>query len=117
MAVLEDILKTNKINLDNFTILDPADDWPNKLDLIMSSYSYMWHYPKDTYWDKIKKYENASLCFDIVNIKENYIEEINTDMKKICKYIPKPKLYFHWFSEELLLDNGSPGKVCYWKRK
>ena len=97
--------------------MDPADDWPPKLDLIMSSYSYMWHYPKDVYWHKISKYKKANLCFDIINRKENYMKEINLNIKNVCKFTTKPKLYFHWFSNELLYEEGSPGKVCYWKRK
>lgn len=113
--VFYDIAKNSIINVNDFNLLSPDDNWPNNLDLIMSSYSYMWHYPKDAYWNKIKYFKNTKLCFDILNRPDCIMTEINNELGKECSYIEKPALYFHWFIDDLELENGSPGKICFWQ--
>ena len=112
--VFNDIATNSNIPLSNFALQTPNDCWPESIDLIMSHYSYMWHYPKQVYWDKIKKH-SASLCFDILNRKENIMEQINAELNQVCVYKEKPSVAFHWFKKDLLLENSSPGKVCFWK--
>lgn len=115
-SFFEEIAKCSKINNKNFTCLDPLDNWPKKIDLITSTYSYLWHYPKDTYWSKIKPYaiSGTSLCFDIANRPKNIADEISFEIKKQYKYKTKPKILYHWFKEDLHLKDNSPGNVCYW---
>jgi hypothetical protein len=74
----------------------------------------MWHYPLDTYWDKIQQ-QDASLCFDILNRSEDNKSKISKYLNKECKYTDKPQVAFHWFKDDLQLEDGSPGKVCYWR--
>ena len=111
-----DFANHSNINLDNFTMLSPEDNWPKEINLITSSYSYMWHYPKDIYWHRIKPYAllDTQLCFDIANRPKNIMIEISEDIKKLCVFKSKPRILYHWFKEDLYLEDNSPGKVCYW---
>jgi len=113
-SVLEDIIACSDISRENFVLLDPQMQWPNNTNLINSTYSYLWHYPLDTYWSKIQQ-QNASLCFDILNRSEDNKSKISKYLNKECKYTDKPQVAFHWFKKDLILEDGSPGKVCYWQ--
>lgn len=52
--VFEDAVKTTGLNRERFTLIDPSDEW-GEYDMILSTWSYAWHYPLDTYWDKTLK--------------------------------------------------------------
>lgn len=116
-SMFEDLIKNNDIDNKAFITIDPKDKWPETIDLIMSSYSYMWHYSKEVYWSNILPYVPAgtSLCFDILNHKSNSIDAINKELNKTCTVKNKPKLLFHWFVKDLTLEDNSPGKLCYWR--
>lgn len=59
-----------KIHADEtkFTFLDENSEW-EMYDLIMSTWSYAWHYPLDTYWNKVTQHLNpgGSLLLDVYN--------------------------------------------------
>jgi hypothetical protein len=116
--VFFDLINTSNISANNFVLSSPNDHWPEKLDLIMSSYSYLWHYPKNVYWNRIKPYalNKTNLCFDVLNRKENIKLEIDDELNLTSLYKAKPKLYFHWFINEMLLEDESPGKICFWRQ-
>ena len=115
-AVFEDLVENSNVDKNCFVQYTPEDSWPDDPDLIFSGFSYLWHYPKETYWDRISK-TNANLNFDVLN-KENSMQQINDDLGIECTYIVKPKILWHWWWNTLELDeNGSPGKCCYWRRK
>mgnify|MGYP001041005147 CR=1 FL=1 len=98
-----------------FNLIAPEDPWPENIDLVFSGYSYLWHYPKEVYWDRIVN-TNASLSFDVLN-KENSMEQIDNDLGIECTYINKPETLFHWFWNQIELnENNAIGKCCYWKR-
>ena len=114
-AVFEDLVENSDVDRSCFIQTTPEDEWPENPDLIFSGFSYLWHYPKETYWDRISK-TNANLNFDVLN-KESSMQQINDDLGIECTYIAKPKILWHWWWDTLELDeNGSPGKCCYWKR-
>lgn len=114
-GVFEDLVENSNIDKNNFVQITPEDEWPEDPDLIFSGFSYLWHYPKETYWDRISK-TNANLNFDVLN-KEDSMQQINDDLGIECKYIAKPKILWHWWWDMLELDDtGSPGKCCYWRR-
>lgn len=116
-AVFEDLSTNSDIDIANFELISPEINWPNKIDLIMSTHSYLWHYPKEVYWDRIKPYalQNTSLCFDILNRKNNnVINEISNEINKTPICYDKPFPAFHWFENELYNVNNSFGKLCFW---
>lgn len=114
-GVFEDFARNSSVDRSRFIQQTPELPWPENINLIFSGFSYLWHYPKEVYWNKIEP-TGASLSFDVLN-KEDTMQQINNDLGIECLYIEKPKILFHWFWNSLELDkNGSPGKCCYWKR-
>ncbi len=112
-----DLIKSNNIAFDRLKFIDPTSPWPEKLDLIMSNNSYMWHYPKETYWDKIRPYavNNCKIAFDIFNRREcNYVLEIEHDInrKAIISHRPTPKN--HWYQNEIFDINDTYGQCVAW---
>ena len=54
-VVCQDIINTTNLNPDNFIFVDNTE-WPENIDLITSWSSWCWHFPRATYWDKVKKH-------------------------------------------------------------
>ena len=52
--VVEDCISTTGLDRNRFTFLSPSDSWPGDVDLLLSTYSWCWHYPKDKYWQRAK---------------------------------------------------------------
>lgn len=115
-AIFNDFHQNSNDDYDSlFHLITPEDAWPENIDLVFSGYSYLWHYPKEVYWDRIVN-TNASLSFDVLN-KENNMEQIDNDLGIECTYINKPEVLFHWFWNQIELnENNAIGKCCYWKR-
>lgn len=44
-----DAIKTTGIEPSRFSLLDPSDQWPPNVDLVMSNFSWGWHYSSDIY--------------------------------------------------------------------
>lgn len=112
-----DILKLNK---NNFTILDPDDDWPLS-DLIYSRFSYCWHYSKDKYWSKILKIlkPNTSFLITILNRPDrDFVKEISVDLQleaqTLVNYNSFTDSSFSPFIHEI---NHSIGGLYYWNRE
>lgn len=112
--VFRDIAINSNIDISHFTLQSPSLEWGNEADLIMSSHSYLWHYPLEVYIDQILEYPKAALLFDILNRPENNMEKLNILREQECKYVAMKPFAFHWFSDELTLEDGSAGKVCFY---
>jgi hypothetical protein len=112
-----DLIESNNIPSASLNFINISDDWPSKLDLIMSNNSYLWHYPKEIYWDKIKPYavNNCKLAFDIFN-RENtdYVQEIEQDINRPATVSYKPAPSHHWYKDEIYEINGTYGRCCAW---
>jgi len=52
--VVRDCISNSNIDSNRFNFLSPDDAWPQEVDLVLSTYSWCWHYPKDTYWKKVQ---------------------------------------------------------------
>jgi hypothetical protein len=97
--------------------IDSSQIWPEKLDLIMSNNSYMWHYPKEIYWDKIKPYgiTGCKLAFDIFNRQDvDYVSEIEQDTNRKSKISFRPTPQKHWYADEIYDINGTYGRTAVW---
>lgn len=80
----EDIINSSNISKDNFKFLDPMDLWPTDVDLVVSQYSWLWHYPSQMYLHRA--YESlkpgGKLIVDILYLEEkDQIEEVSTVFK------------------------------------
>ena len=117
--VLKDGIKSSGIDSDRFVMLNPDDEWPNRVDLIMSSYSWGWHYPLNVYWDRALRLlsPETKVMLDILNTEhtEETIEEIN----RIVGKVPVERFYTvtdtSRFKDQHMLRNGnSHGSNYYW---
>ncbi len=112
------VAKASGIDIKNFKMLQPGDAFPEKLDVIKSNRSYMYHYPKDVYWHQIAPHAHngARLWFDFIYRKDrNYIDEISTELnKKPVASLPIGWVEDHIFASEMLNINGIRGAMCMW---
>lgn len=53
--IVNDGIKTSNLNKDSFIFLDPVDDWETDIDVVISTFSWCWHYPFEFYADKLLK--------------------------------------------------------------
>jgi hypothetical protein len=112
-----DLAVNSQVDTANFELISPGIRWPEKVDLIWSSYSYMWHYPMEEYWNQIQPYaaKGCKLSFDILNRAEtDYVKDISDLTGRQAKCSPKPYPLYHYFEKELVNVNGSCGQTAYW---
>jgi hypothetical protein len=117
-SVFEDLVEHSNVNRSDFTLLSTTDDWPEKLDMIMSTHSYMFHYPKEFYWDKVMKVVSSNKCrlsFDVLNIKDrDIVEEITVETGLECRCIELDFSSGLAWKDELHVVNGNYAKSCSW---
>lgn len=91
-----DCIQTSGLDAQRFTFMTPETKWPDQLDAVTSYFSYCWHYPKETYWDRIlcSLKIGGKLVLDIRHIKNrDVIGEISEDMKSLPEA--------HWFEDKI----------------
>ncbi len=116
--VLKDGIKSTGLDKSRFVMLEPEDDWPVQMDLIMSSYSWLWHYPLDVYWDRFVKSlkPGGKVMLDILN-NENSEKELallNSAIGREPVVRPYGVSESSRFKEQHLIKNGSHGSNYYW---
>lgn len=114
---LLDAIDKNNIDINRFNILDPDDNWPENIDLIISTYSWCWHYPRNVYWNKVKnslKF-NGKLFLNVSNWpNENTIEIITNELKSI-PIVENIIAYPHKYPNVWNIDEkGNRGYSCMW---
>jgi len=81
--ITRDIIQNSPVNPERIHFLDPANKWPDQVDLIISTCSWMWHYHKNVYWDRLlrslKIGGHLAITITLRN-GENTIEEISNDL-------------------------------------
>lgn len=120
-APVHDAVNATGFDPSRFTTLSPTDSWPEQVDVVTSYISYCWHYPKETYWDKIMQSLKigGKLILDVRTLPDrDVVGEITEDMKS------EPSVF--WFDNKLPthIDNmpaptvGNPlGGRFMWTRK
>jgi SAM-dependent methyltransferase len=113
---IHDAIKTSSFDKDRFHMLSPTDELPEDTDLIMSSFSWCFHYPKETYWEKVRDSlkTGGKLFLDVRLLNDrNVIGEISEEFKSLPTLLPIGEL-------PLYLDNPSSvnqelmGYRCLW---
>ena len=92
---ITDAIKTSNFDEKRFTLLEPEDKFPEDLDLIMSSFSWCFHYPKEVYWDKVVSSlkTGGKLYLDVRSLPDrDVIGEINEGLKSKPVVSPIPKI-------------------------
>ena len=113
---ITDAIETSKFDKTRFTFLEPDDNFPEDMDLILSSFSWCFHYPKEVYWDKVinSLKKNGKLYLDVRILPDkDIINEISEALKSDPKILEVPKLPKHLDS----FDNNRPDITsfrCLW---
>ena len=89
-----DAIKSSNFDKDRFNLMEPEDNFPEDLDLIISSFSWCFHYPKEIYWDKVLKSlkKGGKLYLDIRVLPDrDIIKEISDELNSepIISEVPK----------------------------
>jgi len=111
---VKDAIESSNFDLSRFNFLSPSDEFPKELDLVMSSFSWCYHYPKETYWSNVvdslkiggKLFLDVRILQDRDIIKE-ISEEMNADPIKIDLDV----------GPEYLDDENETAYRCLWTRK
>ena len=81
--ITKDIIQNSPINPERIHFLDTGDSWPEQVDVIISLCSWMWHYHKDIYWNKLLTSLKVGGHFAVtVTLRsgDRTIEEISEDL-------------------------------------
>lgn len=115
---VKDAIETSKFDNNRFVFLDPIDNFPEDLDLVLSSYSWCFHYPKEKYWDRAfhSLKTGGKLYLDVRLLpNRDTVGEISEAMK--CKpttrLIPKIKTNIDYYNNG---DDNVSGYQCLWTK-
>ena len=123
---VNDCIDTSNVSKESFIFLTPEDNWPSDVDLVVSQYSWLWHYPSQTYLER----EYASLrpggkmIVDVMNVKDrDQVGEISALFKNppvdFIEYsINNPNdlhpVFKKSMNELYHIIDGKFGKTCCW---
>jgi hypothetical protein len=89
---VKNAIETSGFEASRFNMISPLEitNIPNNIDLLMSSFSWCWHYPKEEYWDKIihKLKRGGKLLLDILSKDKQIIDDINKELRYNARIIP-----------------------------
>jgi SAM-dependent methyltransferase len=115
---IHDAIETTNFDPRRFNILSTADDFPKAVDLIMSSFSYCYHYPKEIYWRRIQNSlkVGGKLFLDVRLLKDrDVVGEISEEFKSKPKFIKIPLLP-NYLDNVPQVDPETTGYSCLWVR-
>jgi SAM-dependent methyltransferase len=114
--IVEDSIVTSEFNRQRFEILDPQNQFPKDLDLIMSSFSWCFHYPKETYWNKVLKSlkTGGKLFLDVRLLPDrDVIKEISQELNSEPTMVRMRDLP-EYLDHIPLPGNDTVGYRCLW---
>jgi SAM-dependent methyltransferase len=118
--IVEDCISASKLNRHNFNFIGPNNQWP-ETDLIVSLWSWCWHYPKETYWDKAMTSlrTGGHLVLDVLYKKDiDIIDKISSEMKCEPTIIKRhPVIPGHPWRPSWKEIDGYYGGLYKWTRK
>lgn len=111
-----DAIETSNFDKSRFEFLNSNSPWP-EADCITSYYSWCFHYPKETYWDKclssLKK--GGKLVLDIRLIhNRNIVEEISEELRSHPTVFEYVKTIPKWIDDYQGPDPNVLGHRCVW---
>lgn len=85
----EEAIELSNIDKNRINLLTPESPW-QQYDLIMSTWSYCFHYPIDVYWERVKKHlkPGGKILLDIMH--PDIADRITAEM---CNYPQKNTVY------------------------
>ena len=102
-STIEDAIRTSNFDRNRFTLMEPTHTFPEDLDCVTSYFSWCFHYPKETYWDRaygaLKK--GGKLVLDVRELNDrDVIGEITEQMKSKPVLFPYPRVPEHFDAYE-----------------
>ena len=120
-SVVEDCVTSSGLDLNKFNFLDPTDAWPVDVDLVISTYSWCWHYPKEAYWDRVQASLKigGTLAIDVFNLPDrDTAAEITEEFGCNPVFVKNNgALHLSPFKDQVVLKDGAPGGFYVWTRK
>jgi hypothetical protein len=114
-----DAINTSNFDRNRFNMLSPADAFPKDVDLIMSSFSWCFHYPKETYWSQTQASlkTGGKLFLDVRLLADrDVIGEISEEFKNDPLIVKIPALP-DYLDNQPLEGNDTIGYRCLWTKK
>jgi SAM-dependent methyltransferase len=120
-TVVEDGINSSGLDRNKFNFLDPNDEWPQDVDLILSTFSWCWHYPKEVYWNKVMSSLKIGgfLLLDVLNVPDiDVVKEISKEFDSSPTVISRMKMDSHLnsFKDQLTAIDGYYGGLYLWTR-
>ena len=81
--VIKDVVANSPVNPERIHFLHPENEWPDNVDVVMSYYSWNWHYHKSVYWDKLMQSLKLGGYFSTtltLRKGETTVDEISQDL-------------------------------------
>lgn len=118
-SVVEDAISTTGLDRNRFNFLSPDDAWPEQVDLVMSTYSWCWHYPKETYWKKTiaSLKPGGKLAVDVLfRPNERVVRDITEEFDSSPIFLPT-RMPNSFFKDQFVLDkDGNCGGFYIWTK-
>lgn len=123
--VVNNIIKNSNITND-ITVMCPNENFPDNIDIVMSYYSWCWHYPKKIYWERTinSLRDGGQLVLSVLYRPDyNVVQEISDYMKSNpiiytlhSKSIHKNSNTLRVFLEDIHEVDGYIGGVYSWTK-
>lgn len=116
--IVTDAINTSNLDSSRFKFLEPDDIFPDSIDFVISTFSWMYHYPIAVYWDRIfpRLEKGGCLVVDILNNEDERIDEISEAMKSKPTASYNPYLPQYTYKNERILKTGiHSGRYCWIK--
>jgi SAM-dependent methyltransferase len=118
--VTKDAIITSNLDVDRFNFLNPDNNWPSKLDLVISKFAWCYNFPKHLYWNQLLSSLklNGILILEIPHYNKNYVDEISNELGCPATVIGNAKgLSFSSLNKFLSFDSDGTSSKCYlWTR-
>ena len=117
-----DAIESSGLDLNKFNFLEPVDEWPSDIDLVVSKGAWCWCFPKEAYWDKMMDSLRigGTLLLEIPHFNKNYIEEISDQLGCKASVLQNYHISSYPFPNHVkyqsIDDNGYYGAYYMWTR-
>jgi hypothetical protein len=119
---LENGIMSTRIDRSRFILLDPADAWPQDIDLIVSRWSWGWHYNYPPYIERLDSLKIGGIMWlTVLNLQpglDDFLESISGKMnsRPVIKQFPF-KMSSTPRSRKQFGDQIQDGAIYLWKKQ
>ena len=122
--VVSDAIEASNLNKEKYNFLNPEDNWPADVDVVMSLYSWCWNYPFEMYSDRLLNSLkiDGTLILEIQNLPNDFeqqkrISEILGSEPTIHQIYKQAPHTGYSNIHRNLNENNEWGGLYIWKRK